>query len=431
MSDYITVQQLKDKIQPKLHGASLKKLSGNFYDKMREAAAKMLIRIDPPDTVYKQRIDNALYDRVYNYTCPVYIKGPTKVTDIRPIGPRAYYDDPMATSGRSFDIQKEQMKNGMTIETIAGVKTLRISNAYLPGQTMLVDLNAINSGSTLPTVTAGGDAQNLTIDYLDYITSSGSLSFGLSGSTGSGTITIVLPQVFDLTTLNNLGALFAWEKFPDASRLTSIKMRWSSDTSGASYWERTITAPQGRTAFDSNAWNLITALWTGATVVGSPNAASIQYIQFIYTYSTGVALTGVKIDSVTASLGKAYEILYYDSRIFKNASTGALQSVPILDTDLITLDENATQIFMEETRKICVQEIKGKNMAADISEIHQVLEGDPKTRYSDPTNLGMYREYNAQYASDAIPPQEDYYSFEGSVNQDDSRINEAWGRTCS
>ncbi len=420
MSDYIDITTLKSKITPKLHGATLNKLVGDFYDKLREAAAATMARIDPPDTIYVSRINNALYDKVYNYTCPPFLKNPTRFVDIRPIGPRSKWDDNTGTFGKSFDLKKKA--NTFTVEMVNGVKTLRVNEKYLPAQILLVDLNSINIPQSA-TVIGTGDAQNLTIDTLDYVTSSGSLTFGLSGATGIGIITITLPVAVDLSNLLNLGSLFEWIKFPDATRLTNVQLSWGN--SASAYWQQTVTVPQGRTAFDTNAWDLLANDWTTATKTGSPDPAQITFLQITFNYTTGAALTSVKIDSVTASLGKAYEAVFYDSRIFKDASTGALKSKPTSDSDLITLDESAFNIYLYECLRVILPEIRGKNSATDLAEIKELLDGDGRVIRGTlvMNRVGLYRDYVSQNPSQAIPPQEEFYDFDDSINQDDSRIN--------
>lgn len=415
---YINITTLKSRLTPKLHGANLNKVVGSLYDKFREAAATVLLHIDPPSTVYYSRIDNALYDKIYNYTCPAYLKNPSKIIDIRPISIRNINDEPVSTSGRSFDVKKD--KNNITVETISGVKTLRINNVFTPPQKMIVDFSAVNLDSTTPTVTASGDASAITQDYLDYITGNASMSFTLSGSTGQGVISVTLPTTFDLSELLNFGSIFEWFEISDGTRMTNVKLRWGSSDTSSNYWEQTVTIPQGRTAFDTSAWDLLNNTWTTATKTGSPDSASIKYLQFIINYTTGAALTA-KLDSVTASLGRAYEVGYYDSRIFKDASSGALKEIPTTDSDLITLDETALNIYIYECLRVLGPELKGRNMASDMAEWKLKLYGDGRmVRGTLVANEeGWYRDYISQNASNALPPQESYYDFEGSINQDE------------
>lgn len=399
----LTVGQLNAKITPKLHGASLKKVA-NMYGKYHEAASTLLGRIDPYDTVQRQRIDNAIYDKIYNYTAPTDIKGLNNIVDMRPIGPRSTRDDVMETFGREFDIKKEI--NNMTIEVIAGVKTLRISKCIDPS-TLLCDLDAVDS-----TITIGGDVTSPVSDYLDFISGNASYSFGLSGVTGIGTITINLPQSFDLSKMENLGALFLWLKFSDATRFTSIDLEWGSGSSA--YWHKTVTAPQGRTTVDTNAWDLMPFQWVSATKVGAPVSSTTNYLKITLNYTTGAALSFCKIDSITAALGKAYELLYYSQNIFRDATTGVLKEIPTADSDIIQLDPMSTNILMYELMKILAAEIKGRNMGTDIQKYVYELEGDGRIIRGTlvANRAGLYRDYVSRYPSQAVPQQSEYYEFD-------------------
>lgn len=398
----ITVDQFKTRITPKLHGATLSKVVGVF-DKMQEAAGTLLGRIDPYDTIQRLRVDNAIYDRVYNYTCPTDIKGTDKVVDLRPIGPRSFLDDINAAYGKEFDVKKG--KNTLTVEVIGGVKTLRISKCLAPG-VLLSGLDALDG-----TIVASGDVQNMVIDDLDYISGNGSLSFGLSGVTGIGTVTVNMPTAVDLSRLLNLGSLFQWLKFPDVTRFTSIDLKWGTDSSN--YWHKTITVPQGRTAFDSNAWDLCRHDWTTATKVGIPDSTNTKYLASTINYTTGTALTFVKLDSITAALGVAYELLYYSNFIFKDAVTGALKEIPTAGSDIIQLDPLALNIFTAEFLKLVFNDLKGKNMGTDIANIRYELEGDGRVLRGTlvANRAGLYRDYLSQFPSQAIPVQTEYYHF--------------------
>lgn len=399
----INVGTLKTKLTPKLHGTSLKKVA-DIFNLLHEAASTMLLRIDPPDTVQRFRIGTAIYDRVYNYTAPTDLKGTDRIVDIRPIGPRDRHDSTDQTFVRQFDIRKD--RDSLTVENIAGVKTLRISKCIGP-VSLLEGFDVLDS-----TIVTGGDITSPVIDSLDYVSGNGSLSFGLSGATGVGTVTITLPQAMDLTTLLNLGSLFGWFKFPDATRFTSFVLKWGSDASN--YWSQTITIPQGRTAVDSNAWDLMPAPWVSATPTGSPVVSTVKYLQVTINYTTGVALSYVKLDSITASLGKAYEMLYYSQFLFRDAITGVLKEIPTSDTDIIVIDSAATNIFFYEFWKLVAQQIKGKNMATDMQLINYMLEGDGRVIRSMliANRQGLYRDYIAENPSQAIPSQTVYHEFD-------------------
>lgn len=419
----ITVQTLKSKIPKKLHGTNLSKI-GTMYEEIAEAANTMLARIDPPDTIQRSRIDSAIFNMVYNYTCPSDLKGIDRLLDIRPIGPRSRWDDMTISGIKEFDIRK--YRDSLVIETINGVKTLRISKMLGGNASRPMTLSALNTVDS--TITSSGDVTSPVVDTLDYVNFNSSISFGLSGSTGAGHITITTsPQTFDLSTLLNLGTLFHWFKFPDSTRFTSLVLKFGSNASN--YWSVTVTAPQGRTAVDTAAWDLMAYNWASASKTGSPSESALAYFDIGINYTAGVALTFCKVNSLWASLGAAYESIYYSNAIFRTAATGALKTIPTLDSDIITLDPTATNILMYETQKVLAQQIKGKNMGSDMADINYKLEGDGRVLRGllVANRGGLYRDYIAQNPSQAIPPQQSYYDFGeldgfGDGNDDNSFI---------
>ena len=136
----ITVSQFKTKIAGKMHGTTLGKIT-DVYGKLQEGAGNVLLRLDPPSTKRRARIDNAIYDKVYNYAAPSDIKGADSVLDIRPVSLRSTDDEIYGTFERTFDIKKPE--NTFVVETVNGVKTLRLSKALLPARMIL------HSGDTL------------------------------------------------------------------------------------------------------------------------------------------------------------------------------------------------------------------------------------------------------------------------------------------
>lgn len=421
---FITVSQLRSKITPKLHTGNSASKIGTAYNQLGEAAALMLARIDPPDTIQRSRIDNAVYAKVYNYTCPLDLKGIDRIIDARPIWstnrPRdgyrypseysgAGFDDTIGANLRQFDIKK--YRNTLSIETISGIKTLRLSKAIEAPTGASTTLDPLNHYPD-PTISVSGDVTTVAQDPLDYIDFTGSVSFSLSGATGQGIITIQLPTAFDLSGMANLGSIFHWLKFPDATRFTNLTFRFGSSSS--SYWQNILTVPQGRTALDSNAWDLMRADWTQSSPTGSPDATQISYFQFVFNYTTGTVLNFCKINALTAALGQAYDLVYYSNGLFKDASTGALKQVPTKDDDIITLDPAATTILLWETFRILAQEQQGKNSGADIQQANYHLEGDGRVIRSMlvANRIGLYRDYIAQNPSQAIPMEETYHEFD-------------------
>ena len=425
-SPFQTVATLVSRITPKLHTGNARTKYGNMYNQIAEASTLVLARIDPPDTIQKQRIDSAIYSNVFNYTCPGDYKGIDRTIDIRPVWsvakPRdggrfpsettgSGFDDTIGTNLRQFDIKK--FRNTTTIETIAGVKTLRISKAPGGYGDFITTVSPLNYPDS--TISVSGDVTNLVADTLDYIDYNSALSFSLSGSTGQGIITVQLPNGINLSNLVNLGSLFNWFKFANASRFTNLTVKFGSSSS--SYWTNIITTPQGRTGMDSNAWDLMMSDWTKSTVTGSPDASQISWVQFVINYTTGTQLQFNKINSFVATLGQAYEIVYYSNSIFKDAATGLLKPVPTSDSDIIQLDPAATTILVWETVRVLTQEQQGKNAVADYNTANYTLEGDGRVIRSMliANRAGLYRDWIAQNPSQAIPVEENYHEF-GSLS---------------
>lgn len=389
----ITWQQFKTKVPGKLHGPDLSKLQ-SVTEVAREASQIVLGNIDPYTTKRRARIDNAIYDKVYDYVAPSDLKGNNKVTDIKPISvERSTNDNNRYTSPAQFDIKKSL--NTYTISAVAGVKTLRLSK-YLDPRTVIHRCDSLTLEGD---VTGSGDVENLTTNELEHVSGSKSIQFDLSGSSGTGTLEFALDNFIDLEDMEDLGALFHFLKLPDASDFTSIELRWGSDSSN--YWSQTVTSPQDRDAWEANAWMLNSYTWVDATQTGSPDVTKVDYIAIIFTYSN--AQQNVFVDSITAALGEAYEMEYYSNRMFRDTS-GNWTEVPNNNSDEVMLEGMATNIFLYEFMKAAAQEIQGKNMTSDIAFFNEKL-GDP----DDMT--GLYGRYIQQFPSEEIVEQQDYYDF--------------------
>jgi len=393
---FITVSQFKTKVSGKLHGTTLNQIT-DVNGKIGEAAGNMLMRVYPLSTIRRATIENAIYDKIYNYVINQDVQGNDGIIDIRPVGDRSNQDITDGRFSREFDTKKE--KNTMSIETIAGVKTLRLSKE-LTARTTLFEADSLTIDGT---VTASGDASDLEVTYLDYISGRASIGFGLDGLTGQGIITIALNSSIDLSTLEDIGALFNWLKFPTASRINSYVLRWGSDS--GNYWEKTVTTPHDRSSFTDNAWHLMRYDWSSATKTGSPSSSAIDYLQVIINYDTGVALTGIRLDNITAALGEVWEMLYYSNCYFTDTTGATWKSVPTADTDIIMLDSEAINILIYEFLKLAIQEKKGTNMKTDFEFSDYMLEGNNR-------KPGLYILHNQKYPSQAISMQETYYEFE-------------------
>lgn len=389
-----TVANLTSALSGKIRGANLAKVA-NVNGKIGEAARTMLARIDPETTIRRARIENAIYDRVYNYTAPDDLKGPSKIIDVRPLGERSTADSIAGRYAQEFDIRREY--DTLTVETVHGINTLRLSKRLAP-HTVLHMCDSLTLGGT---VTAGGDVTDLDIDQLSHISGTGAVRFNLSGATGVGTIDFALESAVDLSAMEDIGALFHWLNFPLASALISVQLSWG--TNAGNCWSRTATAAHDR-AFESAAFQLARYNWSAASKTGTPDAAAVSWLRITLTYTAGTARNGCYLDNITAALGEAWEVLYYSNCLFTNSARTTWKAVPTDPTDLIMADDAAYNILLHETRIILADEIKGKAMARDIEASELILNGTPR-------RPGLYELYETEHPSQALDQQTTYYDF--------------------
>jgi hypothetical protein len=392
------ISAFRPKVTKGLGGTTLNKIT-DFYTSLEEAASTMLLRVDPYETRRSARIENAIYDKVYNYIAPSDLKGVTKIIDIRPIGERSNEDYLDGRFPVEFDIKKKE--NTVTVEMVNGVKTLRLSKVLTP-RTQLFDANSLTLSGT---VASSGDVTDLEIDTLNYISEGGALKFNLSGATGQGIITIPLNTAIDLSDMEGLGALFHWFKFPLASALTNVKIRWGNDSSN--YFTATVTAPHDRTAFESDAWTLLRGNWSSAVETGTVDSEEIDWLQIEINYTSGTARNGVQIDDITAAKGQAWEVVYYSDKLFKSAA-GTYLSLPTAETDSLILEGMAENIYYAELRKVLANEISGESRATNIQEAELYLEGAGEKQ-------GAYELYERQYPSEAIGNEVTTFEFEDNL----------------
>lgn len=379
-----------------MHGRSMNKVS-DVYGKLGEAAGLVVARIDPYETIRRVRIENAIFDQVYNYTAPSDIKGVDKIIDIRPIGWRSKNDEVHGTYATQFDILKRD--GTTTIEMVNGVKTLRLAKD-LTARTVLHRCDSLTLEGT---VTGGGDIENLTANTLEYLSGSAAIQFGLDGATGTATLAFALDTAIDLSDMEDVGALFQWFRFADASRVTSVQLRWGSDASN--YWAKTITAPHDRSAFEDAAYNLGRFDWVDATETGTPDAENIDYLLVTITYSTGDAIANNFIETITAAKGEAYELIYYSNCLFTDTTGVTWKTEPTADSDILVLENTSENILLYEFQKTLANEVKGKNMGADYQAAELALEGNGREK------MGLYTQYQEDYPSLALLQQNVYHEF--------------------
>lgn len=378
-----TISTLKDDVIALMHNTSINKIQ-NFNGVVNRAGKELMTDLDPMETVRIAQIQNAIYDKVYDYVLPTDVKG-NKIIDIRPQVNRQTNDSFFQEYSKEFDQYKSN--NKFEVRYNSGVKTLRLSKNVKPG----IMLNDCNGISTNGAWAVGNDAENLSQDKLYKISGSASLKFDLDGSTTDGYLENSTMDSKDLSDYENIGAIFMWVYIPDTSIMTSIDLRWGNDSSN--YWNSTETT--GSNSDFETGWNLIRFDWNGATETGSPDSSAIDYLRATINYD-GTTDTDLRIDNIMSKLGDIYELEYYSKYLFKDSSGNWIESITD-DSDIVNLDVDSYNILTYKCAEISASQMQGESSSFDLSV------------YSDKYSSAVSK-YKRTYKSQVQKPIETYYS---------------------
>lgn len=409
----LNVSTFKTKVTPKLHGTSLSKVA-DFYGKMHEASGNFFSQVRPHTVIRKYRI-YAIYDKLTNYVIADDCEADA-VIDIRPVAPRSKLDSLDGAFSKEFDIKKAE--NTFAVEHVNGVKTLKLSKCIAPS-TVLYEADTIDDGVTIATT---GDASNARIDELDYVSGQRSVAFDWSGVTGLGAIAVTLDNPLNLASISAQASILPWFKASVATSLNNIKIRIGS--SASDYYESTVTGGISQ-GFTDDQWLTLLQQLATATRVGAPNLAVLNFIQIAINADVGTPFVG-HIDSVAASLGQAFEVVYYSNRLFTDVTGLTWKEIPTTDTDIIRLDGAQTNnAYLYEFMLTLQQEIKGKNMSADYSYFRTLLHGQFGARGAMLTP-GIYESLKAKYPDQMVQRIGTYYEFgNDDVDTDDWGASQA------
>ncbi len=339
-----SISQCNADLQAILHGTTLNKVQGvnNLHNR---TARQLLLDIDPIETERKTLTTTPIFNQIWDYACPADLKG-NKVIDISAPYQRSALIS--QTYQQAFDKGKNLVlsPSDFTIQYNNAVKTIRVNDLSLPVGTVLDACESTTGWS------AAGTASNLRIDNLNFAVGSGSIKFDMT--TGTGSLSITETSQLDLSDMRNQSSLFYYLYLPSAA--TSTELRFGSDASN--YYSIVNT-----TAYDGTAlgvgWNLIGGTWSSASVVGSPTYTAIDYIYVGVTAAT--SLTGVAIDNIISDMGLYRLLKYYSKYLYRSASTGAFQETVLDNSDLINLDTDSYNLYLNLLSFYADQQVQGLN----------------------------------------------------------------------
>lgn len=364
-----SITQANSDLAAVLHGTNLNKIQGldNLHNR---TARQLLLDIDPQETIRKSLTATPLFNEVWDYACPVDLKG-NRIIDISP----QYIRDPSYVVGQEynqdFDIAKNlnNTSSEFTIQFNNAVKTIRINDTTLPQGIVLDTCDSTGNWAV------GGTASNLTENNINYASGAGSVSFDMT--TGVGYIEETLDSEIDMSSQVNQASLFYYLYLPTGSEVTATEIRWGSSSSD--YYSRVVTTTNEGTAFQTG-WNLIRGDWLGASVTGAPDNSAIDYVYIGITATANQ--TGICVDNIVSNMGLYRTLEYYSKYLFRNATTGAFQETVTDNSDLINLDTESYNLYFNLLAFYATQQVQGVSAVNFDNNFfgQQYMEG--KTRYT-------------------------------------------------
>lgn len=352
-----------------LHGTTLNKIT-NLNGLHNRTARQLLLDIDPQETIRKVTTASPIFYQVWDYACPVDLKG-NRIIDIAP----PYYRTPYQVDGQMYNQDFDVSKNlsnpasSFTIQYNTAVKTIRINDTSLPQGVVLDACDAVNTWAV------GGTASTLTENNINYASGSGSLCF--NATTGTGTISETLSATVDLSSQLNQSTFFYYLYLPTGSQLTSTEIRWGSSSSN--YYSVVSTTQFGGNAFQTG-WNLISANWLGATVVGSPTVTAINYLYIGVTVTANQ--TGICVDNIVSTMGLYRQLEYYSKYMYRDATTGAFQETVTDNSNLINLDTESYNLYFNLLMFYITAQVQGLSATFFDSNFFGQEYVKAKTRYT-------------------------------------------------
>ncbi len=385
------ILRLKQDLTGVIHGTTLNKVV-NLNGIINRAARQVLQDIDPQETKRTLPFATPIFESVYTYFLSPDVKG-NAIIDIRPQVNRFPNEVFNQDYNQQFSLSVLwALSNQFTIQWNEGVRTILV-NAPLLNTGVIV--NYASSLSQNGTWTAGGNASNLVVNPINFLAGGGALMFDLAaGAPGStGYLENSSMQPVNLQNFVNFATWFLYTFLPTASVFTGVELRFGS--SAADYYAVSTNQTQSNTAFELG-WNLLSYLWSAASVVGSPDPSSITYLRVTWTYN-GTVQTGVMLNDIASRLGQIMLYEYYSKYMFRDAITGAFQETVTDDSNLINLDTDSYNILFNQVAYLVAQQLQG--IDAEFFDANFFLENYQQD----------VQRYKGLYKSEKQKPRQPYY----------------------
>lgn len=377
-----TITQLKEHLSAQMHGNTLNKVR-NPEAMFERAGNTFLSKIKPVSIQRTISLTQAIHDDVFNYALPTDFDD---IIDLIPQDDRNLRDNASRVLARPFDLKKAFSTKQISIEGSEGSKILRVNWRSRSPKT----INTMNSLTSNGAWSAVGTASGLAANSIYRVSGSASIEFDLATS-GDGIKNSTMTAI-DLTDEDEVGEFYTWVFFGAITNLTSVSLRWGNDLT-AKYWTSTAQTTQADGTAFRVGWNLIKFSWSTATETGTVAPATIDSFQLTVA-STG-AIANIRVDNITCSIGRYFDIKYYSKYLLKSSAGVWLQRTTD-DSDIIVLDSDEINGYIWECMLEAAQQIEGSDSDFDIAYATKKLYGD-KTSSIPKERIGFYQKYEAKY----------------------------------
>jgi hypothetical protein len=343
-----TYSQLKSDVNGKIKGKI--GVLVNPRSTINQGVRQAFSEIDFLTSRRKTQLTPNLFSGVFEYAAPSDLKGYGIIT---------IQNQTFAPSKPWGLVPYEQFLRRQDLNTIAvsdydGVRKIMLNASVDDDKITVSDFNSETNW------TAVGDAENIDTDTTDYITSSASLTFGISsaGGTTAGVQNSSISTI-DLTDyLTGNGVVTVWVKIASTTNLTNYIMRIGTDSSN--YYSKTVTAQADGTAFVAG-WNLLKFDLTSLTETGTVTDTACTYSALYMTKDAlKVSETGYKFDDMVLHNGEINYIYYYSGYGWQTSGGTYIQN-STADSDLLNAGEEEYEIILAKCAEVAADEVDEEN----------------------------------------------------------------------
>ncbi len=384
-----SINNANDDLAGMLHGGTTNKVT-NLLALHWRAGRNILSKIDALGTKRRTNLTTALFDDVFNYALPSDFK---EAIDLRPQVNRSLGDNFTGRFTEAFDLRKALENNQINVSSNDGAKFIRIAKNITPAPITISAMDSLTGTNGEWTVV--GSATNLAVNTIFFISNAASIEFDLV-ATGDGIQNTTLTAV-DLSDHDEVSNIFVWVYIPDASKVTSVTTAWGNDLT-TKFWTGVAQTTQHDGSAFRNGWNQISTPWATATETGTVDPSAIDSVSVVVA---GEAQSNIRVDQITSAIGKIFELVYYSKFIFRDSS-GAFIEKPTTDSDVLNLDEDAYNIYVNELAYLAAQQNQGEDARFDQNFLREEL-------YGVPGKPGLYTIYNKKHPSERLRQRSQYY----------------------